>query len=629
MSRAKSALVYNRPGTGIFERQDESIMQTRYCRRHPRAKAGWHCSTCATDLCPDCVATHELGHRQAPMDLCCQCRRGVAPLTIHRSQQIPFWQRLLDAPKYPLCTVGLLSLVGLGFVRALTGSVGMMSMMAMGTAVFLLRQGLYWAFVFFIIRNSAEGARKMGVFGLRDIQNDVITPGLKGILSTALLWLPAAIYIMVVSDDGVWGILSYEGSKDPIVWLLGLMGIVYAPMALLAGATDLGYGTLLNPVHIFSFIRRMGRDYFVTIVAIAVVLLFGRMLEYLCALALARTSIPFLPRWLTETVSLYPTFVAARALGVLLFTRGEALDWGRTEDYQVPLLPGVRPRGTLKEKLPVQKRALPDAPVPAPATGEIEPASMPVFDPQVGPPSTAPSEPRIELASRPGPPPLEIEPAQIVALPSLPSRPAPMPMDVQAFEEASPPPVDVPITIMPQPTPVHPEDKVSYPTVRGFSPNAGASAPPPSQPRLDLGFTVIGRAEAQAGLAGNREPSRDEPNALLLRAVDESRMDEALRLYRGLPAQDPTIPARVHMAIGREASRKRDFDMAITAFEQVAFTANEQAGAALVALAQIHGDGYRDPATAEKLYRETIKRFPSSDVAAFAERKLAALKTGP
>ena len=598
-------------------------MQTRYCRRHPRAKAGWHCSTCAADLCPDCVATHELGHRQAPMDVCCQCRRGVAPLTIHRSQQIPFWQRLLDAPKYPLCTVGLLSLVGLGLVRALTSSVGFMSMMAMGAAVFLLRQGLYWAFVFFIIRNSAEGARTMGVFGLRDIQNDVVTPALKGILSTALLWLPAAIYIMVVSDAGVWGLLSYEGGKDPMVWLLGLMGIVYAPMALLAGATDLEYGILLNPVHIASFIRRMGRDYFVAIVAIGVVLLFGRMLEYLCVLAFSRISIPFLPRWLAETVSLYPTFIAARALGVLLFTRGEALDWGRAEDYQVPLLPGVRPRGTLKEKPPVRERALADATAPA-APSKIEPASIPGFDPQVGAASGPPSEPRLELAARPGPPALEIDPEQLVGLPSLPVRPAPAPMEAQAFEEASPPPVDVPITIAPHPAPAMPEGKASFPTVRGFSPNAGVSAPAPREQRLDLGFTVIGRAESAGG-----EPAKSSPEvgALVMRAVDESRMDEALRLYREIPAQSTPMPSRVHMAIGREAARQRDFALAIAAFKQVAFTQDQSAGAALVALAQIHGDGYRDSAAAEKLYRETIKRFPGSDVAAFAERKLAALKT--
>jgi hypothetical protein len=55
------------------------------------------------------------------------------------------------------------------------------------------------------------------------------------------------------------GRLTYESNKDPIVWLLALAGISYVPMALVAGATDLGFGHILNPMHIFGFIRRMGR----------------------------------------------------------------------------------------------------------------------------------------------------------------------------------------------------------------------------------------------------------------------------------------------------------------------------------------------------------------------------------
>jgi len=157
---------------------------------------------------PDCVATQPLGHRSAPMDVCCQCRRGVKPLTVHRAELIPFWHRVLDAPRFPLGLVGLLSLAVLGFVQALTSYVGLSSMLMMGGAIFLLRQGLFWAFLFFIIRSSAEGANKMGVLGLRDIQSDVITPALKGLLATALLWLPAAIYIVAVSDGGVSGILG-------------------------------------------------------------------------------------------------------------------------------------------------------------------------------------------------------------------------------------------------------------------------------------------------------------------------------------------------------------------------------------------------------------------------------------
>jgi hypothetical protein len=511
------------------------------------------------------------------MDLCCQCRRGVSPITIHRADLVPLWQRLLDAPKYPLGAVGLLSLVSLAFVRALTSYVSPMSMLTMGAAVFLLRQGLYWAFLFFIIRNSAEGASKMGVLGFRDIQSDVVSPALKGLLATALLWLPAAIYVAVVSENGVFGILTYEGSKDPFFWALALVGILYAPMALLAGATDLGFLHILNPIQIFSSIRRMGRDYFVAIAAMAVVLIFGRILDSVAGLVLAKVGIPFLPRWLAEMVSLYPTFIAARVLGTLLFARGEALDWGRAEEYQVPVLAGVRPRGVIADKPQGREKKTPvPVPAPAPAPAKQLPRSIPVFDPQVGELSSddeaaaAQSEPRLELDTPPS-------------------------RDAHGFAQApNLPPV------APPPAPPHtPADR----TIRGFSPAAASAPGPPARP-----------------------PAPNGPVALLLRAVDEGRMDEALRIYRELPGQDATIPPRVHVLVGREAYRVRDFDVAIYAFRQVTSAQNEHEGAALVSLGQVLGDGLRDVVGAEKVYREAMSRFPGTEVATFAERKIAALK---
>jgi hypothetical protein len=619
------------------------MIQTRYCRKHPRVKAGWYCNTCSADLCPDCVATHALGHRQAPMEVCCQCRRAVKPLTVHRADLVRFWHRVLDAPKYPLGTVGLVSLAGLGFVRALTSYVGFMSMLTMGGAVFLLRQGLYWAFIFFIIRDSAQGASKMGVFGFRDIQSDVVVPAIKGLLSTALVWLPAAVYIAMVSEEGVLGILSYEGNKDPIVWLLGIVGILYGPMALLAGATDLGFGYILNPIRIFSFIRRMGRDYFVAIGAIAVVVVFGRIVDHLLGLALSSVGIPFLPRWLAETVSLYPAFVAARVLGLLLFTRGEALDWGRAEEYQVPVLAGVRPRGVLHNKPPARESVAAAALVPAaaPAPAKQEPRSIPLFDPQVGPlsPGTIAlddAEPRVELAAEGPSPALALHQAQLLDLPDLPPLGlGPSPVEAPAFaSESGMPPVDLPPAREPNPPRValSPSPQAGpYPTIRGFAP-ASEKSPAPPQPRLDLGVTRVGRSthdahdQATTVSPDVRAPPRDGPSLILVRAVEEARLDEALRMYRELPGQDGAIPAHVHMAVGREASRVRDFEVAVHAFRQVALGQSEHAGVALVSLAQVMGDGERDSAAAVKLYREAIKRFPGTEVAAFAERKLASLK---
>jgi hypothetical protein len=508
------------------------MTQVRYCSHHPRMKAGWSCSACKTDLCPDCVATETLGHRHAPVDVCCRCRRGVVAISTHRAQALPFAQRLLDAPGFPLGATGIISLVVLGGIRALTSYVGMSSMLMMGAGVFLLRQGLFWAAVFFIIRSSAEGARKMGVLGLRDIQSDVVTPALKGLLSTALLWLPAAIYVVAVSDDGVAGILTYEGYKDPVVWGLGIVGAVYAPMALLAGATDLGFAYVLNPIRIFAFIKRMGRDYLVAVFAVAVVLVFGRLVDHLLGLVLAHVNVPFVPRWVGASVSLYAPFVAARVLGILLFVHGEALDWGSSSDYQVPVLPGVRPRGVLPEKAAVResRRDVPNAmPGREPARNESE--SVPFFDPQVGAPEDA-DGPSLQLAREP-------------------------------------------VAVSPAP----------------------AAAPPVVR----------------------------ESIAPLLRAVAADDLQEALRIYREMSGEDGAIPPLVHMQIGKAAAKARDWEVAAHAFKHVASGRSEHAGAGLISLAQVIGDGQRNHAWAKKLYQQAIERYPQTEVAAFAQTRLTAM----
>jgi hypothetical protein len=458
----------------------------------------------------------------------------VVAISTHRAQALPFAQRLLDAPGFPLGATGILSLVMLGGIRALTSYVGMSSMLMMGAGVFLLRQGLFWAAVFFIIRSSAEGARKMGVLGLRDIQSDVVTPAIKGLLSTALLWLPAAVYIAAVSDGGVLGILTYEGHKDPVVWGLGLLGAVYAPMALLAGATDLGFAYVLNPIRIFSFITRMGRDYFVTVFAVAVVLVFGRLVDHLLGLVLAHVNVPFVPRWVGATVSLYAPFVAARVLGILLFVHGEALDWGSSSDYQVPVLPGVRPRGVLPEKAAVResKRDVPNA-MAGRAPARNAPESVPFFDPQVGAAEAVDADgPSLQLARDP------------VA--------------------GSPAPAAVPLV-------------------------AGDSIAP------------------------------------LLRAVAADDLQEALRIYREMSGEDGAIPPLVHMQIGKAAAKARDWEVAAHAFKHVASGRSEHAGAGLIALAQVIGDGQRDHSWAKKLYQQAIERYPQTEVAAFAQTRLTAM----
>src|SRR5512133_2272850 len=178
----------------------------RVCRRHPKERAGWTCASCKMELCPDCVAKQPGGPRGKQIAVCCACGRAAAPIMVHRRQVEPFVRRMWGSFSFPLGSTGILSLLFVGFVRALTSYAGGMSMM--GAGAFVLRQGLFWAFVFFIIRSIANNERRMGVFGFTDLHADIISPAIKGIFSTAVLWIPAVVYMYVVADNGLSGLLT-------------------------------------------------------------------------------------------------------------------------------------------------------------------------------------------------------------------------------------------------------------------------------------------------------------------------------------------------------------------------------------------------------------------------------------
>jgi hypothetical protein len=321
----------------------------------------------------------------------------------------------------------------------------------MGGALFVVRQGFYWAFVFFIIRSVASGARKMGVIELSDLHSDLIAPASKGVLATGILWLPAMVYIYATSEHGMAGFFLLATYKDPVVWLMAALGMLYVPMALIAAATDLGMGHILNPVFIGQCIYRMGRDYFVATLSAAVVLLVGGGISALLGAAIAHLPLPFVGRWITFTVELYPPFVAAGILGMLLHVHGEVLDWGRGEEYQELVLPGVEPRGSLRPR-PEEKPAF--RPQPAPAAIPIaarDPNSPPSIVPvMLGPDLLeAPSLSSV-LDLRMGPP-VESQPPGTVGDDKPPSilkfgiQISPSLLEAQAIAaEAEPAPVDLP-----------------------------------------------------------------------------------------------------------------------------------------------------------------------------------------
>jgi tetratricopeptide (TPR) repeat protein len=101
---------------------------------------------------------------------------------------------------------------------------------------------------------------------------------------------------------------------------------------------------VLNPVAVVGHMLRVPGEY-VVLVAVSALLAFAQGVVGVVAGAVGRTGIPFFSGWIATTLMLYVPFVWARAMGLLLFVRGDRLGYGRAEDYLEPALGDTRPRG--------------------------------------------------------------------------------------------------------------------------------------------------------------------------------------------------------------------------------------------------------------------------------------------
>jgi hypothetical protein len=276
--------------------------------------------------------------------MCGICGHPAAVLTRSRAEAMPLSRRLLQAPLYPFSGSGLLSMVALGLFMFLVGKV-----------VGFLAIAAFWAYVFFLIRNSAEGAHRLGVPDFRNVIDDLVNPAVRGILGTVLVWVPAIVYLVKGSGLSFEEALSFEALKDP--WLLAMLafGMIYAPMALMAAATEMGVLDMLNPLLIFTYIKRVGWDYFIAVFALCLVTPVDILVMFLTAPLHDAIPIPVLGGWLATTLNLYPSIVMAHILGLVLHVHGYALDWGDRDKYEEPVLAGMVPRGSI----PAQAAAAP------------------------------------------------------------------------------------------------------------------------------------------------------------------------------------------------------------------------------------------------------------------------------
>lgn len=341
-----------------------------FCKQHPRAPAGWRCQSCEAALCPDCA----VGRRAQTVELvaCSLCGGAASPILTHR-RRWPLAERLKGAWRYVFTESGAQVLTAVSLVLSFLNFMLELTPPFMKLLPLALYGSMFWATFFTLVRDSSRGDTELDTPEFIDFFNDAVIPGVKGLVAFTAVWMPAIVWTGFLRPGHTgWVELGFilngdklppELLRDPVLWVLLLLGVVWLPQALIVTSAGMPPSSIFNVPAVLRMIRALGRDYLLTVgalVALGVVHLGAHGLAH----ALRWQDWVFISRLLAEAVTLIAPFTAAHVLGLLLYVRGDALGYGVTRDYWVPLLGDTRPR---LQAPPLRE----DAPLPAPGEAPV------------------------------------------------------------------------------------------------------------------------------------------------------------------------------------------------------------------------------------------------------------------
>ncbi|QDE67712.1 hypothetical protein BHS09_12370 [Myxococcus xanthus] len=320
------------------------------CQRHRTAVAGWRCERCNETLCPDCV----VGRRAQTVELvACERCGDVAQTLLTSRSRVSVAQRLKGAWRYVFTPSGLQVMVAVSVFLAALRWLVELAISFSALIPLTIYGGVFWGTFFTLARDSARGEMALRSPDYRDYFHDAVLPGLRGVVTFAIVWMPAFLYVTVLrpllqegrSALGAWirgldtpGLLTV----DPVLIGLLLLGVLWLPAALLITAARQPLLTLFDVPGTLRIVRRLGRDYTLvagTLMGLGVL----HLMTHGVALLLRVLNLFVISRVLAEAVTLIIPFTAAHVVGLLLYTRGDALGYGLEQDYLGPVLGDAQP----------------------------------------------------------------------------------------------------------------------------------------------------------------------------------------------------------------------------------------------------------------------------------------------
>lgn len=338
-----------------------------HCQKHPLVPAGWRCLSCGAALCPDCA----VGRRAQTVELvaCGRCGGAAEPVLAHR-RRVPLATRLKRAWRYVFTPSGAQVVTAVSLALTLfSGMRDMMTLLILKPVPWVLYGSIFWASFYSLVRASAQGDQELDTPEFNDLFRDVLLPGVRGLVSFTVVWLPAVLYAAARSPgkgllEGLASLLRGDFAPglltDPVLWLLVLLGVVWLPMSLLLTAAGRAPSDIFNPLLGLRMAKQLGRDYLLTAGALAALGVL-HLAAHGVAFGLRALDLFLISRVLSEAVTLVVPFTAAHVVGLLLYVRGDTLGYGLARDYVEPVLGDTGPRLAAP---PMRDEALPSEAAP-------------------------------------------------------------------------------------------------------------------------------------------------------------------------------------------------------------------------------------------------------------------------
>lgn len=292
------------------------------CKFHSRNPARYLCPKCHGNFCEMCVSTRAAGGHY-----CRTCAAECSPLTPEARAverlELSFLRQVMEAFKYPLSSDGMILIVTgtmffllLDGARALSkfafiyGWLAMILLTVFGT-------GYLTAYLRLNLNATALGEDKMPDW---PEMSDVVSPFWQLLATVLVCFAPAiglTIYAAVSAGDGDTAWLGWATTA------LILLGCVYLPMAFTAVAM-FDSVVALNPLLIIPSIAKVLREYVLTVVVLAVILVVRWLMKNYLGTILP---VPLLPTIISSLVGLYLLIVEMRILGLLYRHKKYELGW--------------------------------------------------------------------------------------------------------------------------------------------------------------------------------------------------------------------------------------------------------------------------------------------------------------